>query len=52
MYANRCCNIGRQKCDKESEKFLKYKDLKIEIQCIQHVKTDVIPVIIGPTGTI
>ena len=37
---------------KEAEKILKYKDLKIEIQRMCNVKTKVIPVIIGTTGTI
>jgi hypothetical protein len=37
---------------KEAEKILKYKDLTIEIQCMWKVKTNVIPVIIGATGTI
>jgi hypothetical protein len=37
---------------KEAEKILKYKDLTIEIQCMWNVKTRVIPVIIGATGTI
>jgi len=37
---------------KEAEKFLKYKDLTVEIQCMWNVKTKVIPVIIGATGTI
>ena len=37
---------------KEAEKVLKYKDLTIEIQCMWNVKTKVIPVIIGETGTI
>jgi hypothetical protein len=37
---------------KEAEKILKYKDLTIEIQRIWNVKTRVIPVIIGATGTI
>ena len=37
---------------KEAEKILKYKDLTIEMQCMWNVKTKVIPVIIGATGTI
>ena len=37
---------------KEAEKILKYKDLTIEIQRTWKVKTRVIPVIIGGTGTI
>jgi len=37
---------------KETEKFLKYKDLTVQIQSMWNVKTKVIPVIIGATGTI
>ena len=37
---------------REAEKILKYKDLTIEIQHVWNVKTKVIPVIIGATGTI
>jgi len=37
---------------KEAEKILKYKDLTTEIQRIWNIKTKVIPVIIGTTGTI
>jgi len=37
---------------KEAEKILKYTDLTIEIQHMWNVKTKVIPVIIGVTGTI
>jgi hypothetical protein len=36
----------------KAEKFLKYKDLTTEIQCMWNSKTRVIPVIIGVTGTI
>jgi hypothetical protein len=35
-----------------NEKILKYKDLTIEIQRMWNVKTRVIPLIIGATGTI
>ena len=37
---------------KGTEKILKYKDLTIEVQRMWNVKTKVIPVIIGATGTI
>jgi len=37
---------------KEAEKILKYKGITIEIQRMWNVKTKVIPVIIGATGTI
>jgi hypothetical protein len=37
---------------KEAEKILKYEDLTTEIQRMWNVKTNVIPVIIGATGTI
>ena len=44
--------MRREKCDKEAEKNLKYKDLSKEIQHTWNIKTKVIPVIIGTTGTI
>jgi hypothetical protein len=37
---------------KEGEKILKYKDLTTEIQRMWNVKTNVISVIIGATGTV
>jgi len=37
---------------KKAEKIPKYKDITTEIQCILNIKTKVIPVITGPTGTI
>jgi len=37
---------------KEAEKILKHKDLAIEIQCMWNIKTKMIPVIRGATGTI
>ena len=37
---------------KEVEKILNYKDLTIEKQHMWNVKTKVIPVVIGTTGTI
>ena len=43
---------NRNVIKKEAKKTLKYKDLTIEIQSMWNVKTRVIPVIIGVTGTI
>jgi len=43
---------NRNVIKKEAEKILKYKDITIEMQCMWNVKTKVIPVIIGATGTI
>jgi hypothetical protein len=55
MYVNRRCNFRRQKCDlkRSREDFkIQYKELTIEIQRMWNVKTKVIPVITGATGTI
>jgi len=41
----------RNMIKKEAKKILKYKDLTIEIQHMWNVKTTMIPVIIGATGT-
>jgi len=43
---------NRNVIKKEAEKILKYRDLTIEIQRMWNVKTKVIPVIVGATGTI
>ena len=37
---------------KEAKKILKCKDLTIEIQCMWNIKTKMMPVITGATGTI
>jgi hypothetical protein len=42
----------RNVIQKEAKKLLKYKDLTRDIQRMWNVKTRVIPVIIGATGTI
>ena len=53
MYFNRRCNLrDRNMIKKEAEKILKYKDLTIEIQRMWNVKTKMIQVITGATGTI
>ena len=43
---------NRNVIKKEVENIVKYKDLTIEIQRMWNVKTKVIPIIIGATGTI
>jgi hypothetical protein len=45
-------NNNNNNNNKGAEKILKYKDLIIDIQRMWNVKTRVIPVIIGATGTI
>jgi hypothetical protein len=45
-------NDNNNNNNNKAEKILKYKDLTIEIQHMWNVKTRVIPVIIGATGTI
>jgi hypothetical protein len=53
MYVDRFAIPGdRNVIQKETEKILKYTDLRIEIQRMWNVKTRVIPVITGATGTI
>jgi hypothetical protein len=42
----------RNVIQKEAENILKYKDLTIEIQRMWNIKTNVIPLITGATGTI
>ena len=45
-------SAGRNLIKKQVEKILKYKDLATGIQLMWNIKTKVIPVIIGATGTI
>ena len=52
MLINVAISGDRNVIKKEAEKILKYKDLITEIQRMWNVKTKVIPVIIGATGTI
>jgi len=52
MLINVAISGDRNVIKKEAEKILKYEDLTIEIQRMWNVKTKVIPVIIGATGTI
>jgi hypothetical protein len=42
----------RNVINKEAEKILKYKDLASEIQRMCNIKTKLIPVITGATGTV
>ena len=53
MHVNKCCNPGdRNVKKKQAGKIFKYEDLIIEIQHMQKVKLEVIPVIISATATI
>ena len=52
MFIDVAISGDRNVIKKEAEKILKYKDLTIEIQRLWNLKTKVIPVIIGATGTI
>jgi hypothetical protein len=45
-------NNNNNATKKQAEKILIYKDLTVEIQRMWNVKTNLIPVIIGATGTI
>ena len=45
-------NNNNNVINNEAEKILKYEDLTIEIQRMWNVKTKVIPVTTGATGTI
>ena len=45
-------SAGRNVIKKQAEKILKYKDLTIKIQRMWNVKTNVIPIRIGASGTI
>jgi ribosomal protein L17 len=45
-------SVDRNVIKKEAEEILKHKDLTTEIQRMCNVKTKVIPVITGATGTI
>ena len=42
----------RNMIKREAEQILKYKDLTIQTQRMRNIKTKMIPVIIGVTGTI
>ena len=52
MLTDAAVSGDRNVIKKEAEKILKYKDLTIEIRRMWNVRTKVIPVIIGATGTI
>jgi hypothetical protein len=53
MHVNRCCNFrDRHAVKKAAKKTPNLKNLTTEIQHLWNVKTKVIPVITGATGTI
>jgi hypothetical protein len=52
MLINIAISGDRNVIKKEAKKILKYKDLTIEMQRMWNIKTNVIPVIIGATGTV
>jgi hypothetical protein len=52
MFIDVAISGDRNVIKKEAEKILKYEELTIEIQRLWNVKTKVIPVIMGATGTI
>jgi hypothetical protein len=52
MFTDVAISGDRNVIKKEAEKILKCKDLIIEIQRMWNVRTNVIPIIIGATGTI
>jgi hypothetical protein len=52
MFMDVAISGDRNENKKEAEKILKYKDLTREIHFMQNVKTKMIPVATGATGTI
>ena len=52
MFLSVAISGDRNEIKKEAEKILKYKDLTQEIHFMQNVKTKLIPVVTGATGTI
>jgi hypothetical protein len=51
MLTDAAISGDRNVIQKEAEKILKYKDLITQMQHMWNVRTNVIPVIIGATGT-
>jgi hypothetical protein len=53
MNVSECFNFRRQnQIKKETDKIINYTDFTIGIQRVWNVKTEVIPVIIGASGTV